>query len=176
MTASVETSRIFTYGFGLVSPAAAGSIRARAVVDVDRPPLGLAQLHLQALAVGFGRGGHQLLLGLLYALVVRQRLGRAGPVTAPALQAREKRGLAVLRTYTVVGLRQIADAVAGLGRAIGGQVRGVRVFQRGASCRQGHWKQKGEPACHRDSVNANRTRFRPIPPSKHVGLQYESCS
>src|SRR5262245_43701153 len=77
----------------LVASAATRCVRAVAVDDVDGLPLDVGELHPEALAVGLGSRGGQLLLQLLHALVVRKRLRRVGPIEAAALQSAEERRL-----------------------------------------------------------------------------------
>src|SRR4029077_2200315 len=128
----------------LLEAAAAARIRARAVDDVDRPPLGVAELHLQALTLGFGRGGHQLFLGLRDALEVRQRLGRIGTIAASTLKAGEKRALGLLRTDAVVRLGQVPGAEPGVLRAVGLKVGRIRVAERRAARKENEREGPGQ--------------------------------
>src|SRR5918999_6011539 len=117
----------------LVAPAAAARVRAGGGDDVDRPPFELAQAFPQALAVSVRSRREQLLLRFLHALVIRQHLRRIGPIRTAALETGEKRGFRLLRTDAKVGARLRAEAVRVLRRAIGSDIRGIRLVEDRAS-------------------------------------------
>src|SRR3954471_5385499 len=137
ITGTVRTRRFMSL---LLNAAAAARIRARAVGDVDCPPLSIAELHFEALAIGFGRGGHQLLLDLPHPLVVRQRLGRVRTIAASALQAGEERALGLFRADTVVCPGQVADPETGVGGAVSLDVGRIRVRERSAARKENERK------------------------------------
>ena len=71
-----DPKRTFTLSSSLLAPISA-RIGPRVIQDEDRPPLKLAQLAAQALALGIGCRRHQYVFRLPHLLVVRPpRWGR----------------------------------------------------------------------------------------------------
>src|SRR3954469_14901986 len=103
-------------------------VAAGAVDDVKRPPFGVLQARLQAIALSVRSGGNELLLQLIHLLLERPRRRGRRAQGASALQSGKERAFGLFRTDAEVRLGLRPEAVPILRGAVGGDVRGIRAF------------------------------------------------